>query len=115
VLPGIEFCCLCFYLTGPILAATSGDTTQVVLFEPGKEYRVLTDNEAIGKKSFNLYVPRDYTDDRVWPLSSKRTLSFRVLEGSERPGAKPARKDLPPQRGFFLTAAPSGQSRQKNA
>ncbi|MHC4432647.1 MAG: hypothetical protein ACYTBS_12480, partial [Planctomycetota bacterium] len=38
------------------------------IFEPGKEYHVTTDNEAIGTKSFNLYVPLDYIEDRTWPV-----------------------------------------------
>ncbi len=52
----VVLCRPCFCLTG------------APLFEPGKEYQVVTNDEAIGKKRFNLYVPRDYTDDRDWPV-----------------------------------------------
>ncbi|MHC4425963.1 MAG: prolyl oligopeptidase family serine peptidase [Planctomycetota bacterium] len=65
---GIEFCCLYLCLTGPILAAETVGTTGIPIFEPGKEYHVKTDNEAIGTKSFNVYVPLDYTEDRNWPV-----------------------------------------------
>jgi hypothetical protein len=65
---GIEFCCLYLYLTVPIPAQGAAGTTKTPIFEPGKEYHVLTDNEAIGTKSFNVYVPVDYTEDRSWPV-----------------------------------------------
>ncbi|MBN2316516.1 MAG: leucine-rich repeat domain-containing protein [Sedimentisphaerales bacterium] len=44
------------------------DASQAPLFEPGREYHVVTDNKTIGTRSFNVYVPRDYTDDRDWPV-----------------------------------------------
>jgi len=66
---GIEFCCLCLCLSVPIPAADIVETIQKPIFEPGKEYHIVTDNEAIGTKSFNLYVPLDYTEDRDWPAS----------------------------------------------
>jgi hypothetical protein len=53
---------------GALLATTAADTTGIPLFKPGKEYHVVTDNRAIGTQSFNLYVPRDYTADRNWPV-----------------------------------------------
>ncbi|MHC4727955.1 MAG: hypothetical protein ACYS17_12085, partial [Planctomycetota bacterium] len=62
VITGIEFCYLYLCLTGSILAAETAGTTQIPIFAPGKEYHVLTDNEAIGTKSFNVYVPVDYTE-----------------------------------------------------
>jgi hypothetical protein len=62
------FCYQCLCLAGPVPAAKDIDTSRFPLFEPGREYHVLTDNPAIGTKSFNLYVPRDYTDDRDWPV-----------------------------------------------
>jgi hypothetical protein len=68
VILGVEFCYLCLCLTGPIPAAETVGTTEIPIFEPGKEYRVETDNKAIGTKSFNVYVPLDYTDDRDWPV-----------------------------------------------
>lgn len=54
-------------ILGPCIS-TVGDTTGSGLFEPGREYHVITDNEKIGLKCFNLYVPLDYTDDRDWPI-----------------------------------------------
>jgi len=68
VILGIEFCYLYLCLTGRILAAETVGTTEIPIFEPGKEYYVKTDNEAIGTKSFNVYVPLDYTEDRNWPV-----------------------------------------------
>lgn len=68
VILGIEFCYLYLCLTGPIPAAETVGTTEHPIFEPGKEYHVTTDNEAIGTKSFNVYVPLDYTEDRAWPV-----------------------------------------------
>ncbi|MHC4558148.1 MAG: hypothetical protein ACYTFW_08755 [Planctomycetota bacterium] len=68
VILAIEFCYLYFCLTGPILAAKTVGTTEIPIFAPGKEYHVVTDNEAIGTKSFNVYVPVDYTEDRDWPV-----------------------------------------------
>lgn len=68
VILGIEFCYLYLCLTGPILAAETVGTTEIPIFEPGKEYHVVTDNKAIGTKRFNLYVPLDYTEDRTWPV-----------------------------------------------
>jgi len=65
---GIAFCCLCLCLKGPILASETIGTLQTPIFEPGKEYHVVTDNRAIGTQSFNVYVPRDYSDDRDWPV-----------------------------------------------
>jgi hypothetical protein len=65
---GIEFCFLYLCLTGPILTAETAGTTEVPIFEPGKEYHVKTDNEAIGTKSFNVFVPLDYTEDCNWPV-----------------------------------------------
>ena len=64
----IGFCYLYLCLTGSIPAAENVGTTEKPRFEPGKEYHVVTDNEAIGTKSFNLYVPVDYTEDRKWPV-----------------------------------------------
>ena len=63
-----KLCCLCLCLAASIPAADRLDTTKTPLFEPGREYHVVTDNDAIGKKRFNLWVPRDYTDDRDWPV-----------------------------------------------
>jgi hypothetical protein len=60
--------CLGELPAGAILAATAAGTTGIPLFEPGKEYHIVTDNPAIGTQSFNLYVPRDYTNDRDWPV-----------------------------------------------
>ncbi len=65
---GIEIFCLCLCLSRPVLALETGDRPRDPLFEPGKEYHVITDNRLIGTQSFNLYVPRDYTDDRAWPV-----------------------------------------------
>ncbi|MHC4120475.1 MAG: prolyl oligopeptidase family serine peptidase [Planctomycetota bacterium] len=58
------FCCLCLCLAGPTAAGIKGPP----VFKPGREYHVKTDNEAIGTKSFNVYIPLDYTDDRDWPV-----------------------------------------------
>ena len=66
VILGAELCFLYFCLTVPISAAEV-DKAKIPIFEPGKEYHVVTDNEAIATKSFNLYVPLDYTQDRAWP------------------------------------------------
>lgn len=63
-----KLCCLSLCLAGSVRAADAVDTTDTPLFGPGKEYHVVTDNDAIGKKRFNLWVPRDYTDDRDWPV-----------------------------------------------
>ena len=68
VILGIEFCSLYLCLTGPIAAAETAGTTEIPILKPGKEYHVITDNEAIGTKSFNVYVPVDYTEDRTWPI-----------------------------------------------
>ncbi|MHC4244827.1 MAG: hypothetical protein ACYSU4_20650, partial [Planctomycetota bacterium] len=68
VILGIESCYLYLCLTGPILAVETVGTTEIPIFEPGKEYHVVTDNEAIGTKSFNVYVPVDYTEDCNWPV-----------------------------------------------
>jgi hypothetical protein len=68
VILGIEFSYLYLCLTGSIQAADTNRTTEIPIFEPGKEYHVITDNEAIGTKSFNVYVPVDYTEDRTWPV-----------------------------------------------
>ena len=68
VILGIELCCLYLSLTRPISAVETAGTSEIPIFEPGKEYHVLTDNEAIGTKSFNVYVPVDYTEDRTWPV-----------------------------------------------
>lgn len=68
VILGIEFCYLHLCLTGPILAAQTAGTAKIPIFEPGKEYHVVTENEAIGCKCFNVYVPLDYTEDRTWPV-----------------------------------------------
>jgi hypothetical protein len=67
VILGIELCYLYLCLTGPISAAEIAGTTEIPIFEPGKEYHVVTDNEAIGTKSFNVFVPVNYTEDRTWP------------------------------------------------
>jgi Leucine-rich repeat (LRR) protein len=63
---GFLYICLCF--TESILAGESVVTSRTPIFEPGKEYHVLTDNRAIGTQRFNVYVPCDYTDDRDWPV-----------------------------------------------
>ena len=68
VISGIELCYLCLCLTGAIPAAEISRTSEITIFEPGKEYHIITDNEAIGTKSFNVYVPVDYTEDRTWPV-----------------------------------------------
>ncbi len=60
--------CLGELPAGAILAATAAGTTEIPLFEPGKEYHIVTDDRAVGTQSFNLYVPRDYTADRNWPV-----------------------------------------------
>ncbi|MCP4613179.1 MAG: prolyl oligopeptidase family serine peptidase [Planctomycetes bacterium] len=65
---GIVSCYLFLCLTGPILVAENVGTAEMPIFEPGKEYHVVTDNEAIGTKSFNVYVPVDYTEDCNWPV-----------------------------------------------
>ena len=62
----LGLCCL--HLLQPISAAGQFTVTSPPLFEPGREYHIQTDNPAIGTKSFNLYVPRDYTDDRDWSV-----------------------------------------------
>ena len=51
-----EFCFLYLCLTGPIQAAETVGATEIPIFEPGREYHVVTDNEAIATKSFNVYV-----------------------------------------------------------
>ncbi|UCD52148.1 MAG: hypothetical protein JSW27_05825 [Phycisphaerales bacterium] len=68
VVASVGCCWLCLGLAAPPLAATTPDTARTPLFEPGQEYHVLTDNRAIGTQSFNLFVPRDYTNDREWPV-----------------------------------------------
>lgn len=65
---GIELCCLCLCFPRSVQALETADRPRVPLFEPGKEYHVITDNRLIGTQSFNLYVPRDYIDDRDWPV-----------------------------------------------
>lgn len=65
---GTEFCFLYLYLIVPIPAWGAVGTTQKPIFEPGKEYHVTTDNEAIGTKSFNVFVPVDYTEDHSWAV-----------------------------------------------
>ena len=65
---GTEFCFLYLYLIFPLSASETADTTEPPIFEPGKEYHVLTDNEAIGTKRFNVFVPVDYTEDCNWPV-----------------------------------------------
>ncbi len=65
---GIEFCYLYLFLAGPVLAAEVAGTTDAPILEPGKEYHIKTDNEAIGTKSFNVYVPLDYNESRSWPV-----------------------------------------------
>ena len=62
------FCWLCLVLAAPLLAASAPEAAQTPLFEPGREYHILTDNGAIATRSFNLFVPRDYADDRAWPV-----------------------------------------------
>jgi hypothetical protein len=68
VMIGVEVCSLCLCLTESILAADTVGTSEIPILEPGKEYHVVTENKAIGTQSFNVYVPRDYTDDRDWPV-----------------------------------------------
>jgi hypothetical protein len=68
VILGAGFCFLFLYFSGPIRAAETVGEKEIPIFEPGKEYHIVTDNEAIATKSFNLYVPLDYTDDRTWPV-----------------------------------------------
>ncbi len=65
---GISFFFGCLFLPGPITAAESIGALQTPIFEPGREYHIITDNKAIGTQSFNVYVPRDYTDNRDWPI-----------------------------------------------
>jgi len=65
---GMAFLFGCMCLTGSTRAGEAVGTTEKPLFEPGKEYHVFTDNEAIGTQRFNVYVPRDYNDDREWPV-----------------------------------------------
>lgn len=65
---GMAFLFWCICLTGSTLAGEAVVATEEPLFEPGKEYHVLTDNKKIGTQRFNVYVPRDYTDDREWPV-----------------------------------------------
>jgi len=67
VILGAELCFLYLCLTVPVPAAEV-DKAKIPIFEPGKEYHVVTDNEAIATKSFNLYIPLDYTEDRTWPV-----------------------------------------------
>jgi hypothetical protein len=65
---GVGFCYLYLYFSVPLSASQTSNTIQKPIFKPGKEYHVLTDNEAIGTKKFNVFVPVDYTDDRSWPV-----------------------------------------------
>ena len=65
---GGGFCYLYLCFLAPLSATETPNTTQIPIFEPGKEYHVITDNEAIGTKSFNVFVPVDYTEDRSWPV-----------------------------------------------
>ncbi|MBN1805368.1 MAG: hypothetical protein JW837_08970 [Sedimentisphaerales bacterium] len=65
---GTKLCYFYLYLSASLPASEIASTTQTRIFEPGKEYHVLTDNEAVGTKSFNVYVPLDYTEDRTWPV-----------------------------------------------
>ncbi|MHC4628817.1 MAG: hypothetical protein ACYTDV_17705, partial [Planctomycetota bacterium] len=58
--------CPCSAGLAPVVTAV-GEAKRPI-FEPGKEYHITTDNEAIGTKSFNLYVPLDYTEGRTWPV-----------------------------------------------
>jgi len=51
-----------------IQAAETVEKKEISIFEPGKEYHIVTDNDAVATKSFNLYVPLDYTEDRIWPM-----------------------------------------------
>ena len=59
---------LCFCLDARLPAATPVDAAQSPHFEPGQEYHIRTDSAAIGTRSFNLFVPRDYTSNRAWPV-----------------------------------------------
>jgi len=68
VILGAEVCFLFLYLTGPIQAKENVNETHNPIFEPGREYHIVTNNEAIATKSFNLYVPLDYAEDRTWPV-----------------------------------------------
>jgi hypothetical protein len=68
VILGAKVCFLFLYLTGSIQATETVGKKEIPIFEPGKEYHIVTDNEAIATKSFNLYVPLDYTEDRTWPV-----------------------------------------------
>jgi hypothetical protein len=65
---GVVFFCSYLCSMDSLAVAGAVGTTNKPLFEPGKEYHIVTDNKAIGTQSFNLYVPRDYTDDRDWPV-----------------------------------------------
>lgn len=64
----IGCCWFCLCLTGAIQAAETARATETPIFEPGREYHVKTDNEAVGTGCFNVWVPIDYTEDRTWPV-----------------------------------------------
>lgn len=51
VIPGIALCYLSLCVAGPVAKGEAVGATALPLFEPGKEYHVETDNEAIGTKS----------------------------------------------------------------
>jgi hypothetical protein len=68
VILGAEVCFLFLYLLVPIQARETVNETHNPVFKPGKECHIVTDNEAIATKSFNLNVPLDYTEDRTWPV-----------------------------------------------
>ena len=65
---GTVFLYLCLCPGEPIPAGETIGSSGTKIFEPGMEYHVITDNKAIGTQRFNVYVPRDYTDDRDWPV-----------------------------------------------
>ena len=66
VIPAMVLLSLC--PAGLAQAVPAAGEAKKLIFEPGREYHVTTDNEAIGTKSFNVYVPLDYTEDRTWPV-----------------------------------------------
>ena len=49
--------CLCITISAPV--AETAVTAEIPIFEPGREYHVITDNEFVASKSFNLYIPLD--------------------------------------------------------
>lgn len=67
----VAFICAFLLLPVSLPAAETAVGFSSPVFKPGKEYQVVTDNEAIGTKRFNVYVPVDYSEDRSWPVISR--------------------------------------------